>query len=480
MKKISFIIVFFVFLLTGKAQSQTDGNPDASFVVGTGFNNAVMSTAVQSDGKILAAGWFTSYQGTAQNRIIRLNTDGSTDPSFNTGTGFSGTGDVYVNTIALQADGKILAGGTFTSYNGIAQNRITRLNADGSLDTTFNAGSGFDTPAGGFIFINTIAIQSDGKILAGGRFSSYNGIARSQIARLNPDGSLDSFSPGSRFSSDINTIALQSDGKILVGGSFTYSGNIITQKNLVRLDTDGNHDLSFDTETGFGVSAGVVRIDAVALQPDGKILAGGYFNTYNGVSQNHLTRLDLNGNRDTSFATGTGFNFPVNTIAIQPDGKILAGGGFSTYNGNTANRIVRLKTDGGLDSSFNTGTGFSGTLGNVESISLQSDGKYLTGGYFTTYQELPRNRIARLNGTTLAVSVTVKKEMVLYPNPVHKTLYFSEEITHISITDLSGKSVTQISGNRKSADVSKLSQGVYFVTLTTKSGDVVTRKMVKE
>src|SRR5690606_16224487 len=135
--------------------------------------------------------------------------------------------------------------------------------------------------------------------------------------------------------------------------------------------------------------------------------------TYKNISQNHLTRLNTAGDRDATFSTGTGFNFPVNAISIQPDGRILLGGGFSTYNGSTSNRIARLKTDGGLDSAFNTGAGFSGTLGNVESISIQSDGKYVTGGYFTTYQGLPQNRIARLNGTTLAVGDSGKNEMVL-------------------------------------------------------------------
>jgi len=147
---------------------------DPDFSIGTGFDSNVRSIALQSDGKILVGGFFVSYNDTSQNYITRLNADGSIDTSFNIGTGFYNV----VRSIAVQSDGKILVGGAFTSYDGTPQNRITRLNTDGSLDTTFNIGTGFDsTPA-------SIAVQSDGKILVGGFFTSYKGTPQNRITRL--------------------------------------------------------------------------------------------------------------------------------------------------------------------------------------------------------------------------------------------------------------------------------------------------------
>ena len=119
--------------------------------------------------------------------IARLNADGSTDTGFNPGSG----GNDWVEAVALQPDGKVLIGGSFTSFNGTPRNRIARLNANGSLDTTFNPGSGVDNT------VNRIAVQSDGKVLLVGAFTTVNGVSRNRIARLNADGSLDtSFNPG--------------------------------------------------------------------------------------------------------------------------------------------------------------------------------------------------------------------------------------------------------------------------------------------
>ena len=409
----------------------TDGSKDATFITGTGFNNYVYSIAVQTDGKILLGGGFTSYKGVAENRIIRLNTNGSKDTTFTTGAGFNAT----ISSIVLQSDGKILVGGFFTTYKGVTENRIIRLNTNGNKDTSFTSGVGFSDEVlsiavqndgkillgGGFSFYNgvtekyiirlntdgtkdtsfnagigfshsvlSIAVQNDGKILVGGDFIVYNGVAENKIIRLNADGTKDiAFGPGNGFNGYVNSIAEQTDGKILVGGSFnSYKG--ITEKGIIRLNADGTKDVSFTT----GTVLNTFWVDAIVVQIDGKIIVGGYFTDYNGITENNIIRLNADGTKDTSFTTGVGFNNYVHTMAVQPDGKILIGGAFTTYNGVTENYIIRLNTDGTKDSSFVTGTGFNNY---VKSIVVQTDGKIVVGGYFTAYNGVTENYIIRLN-----------------------------------------------------------------------------------
>ncbi|WP_445720334.1 T9SS type A sorting domain-containing protein [Flavobacterium sp.] len=358
----------------------SDGSKDTSFNTGTGFNGSVYSIQQQTDGKILIGGNFTSYKGVAAYRIIRLNTDGSKDTSFNTGTGFNYT----VYTIQQQTDGKILVGGAFTSYKGVAAYKIIRLNTDGSKDTSFNTGTGFMN-----YYVRTIAIQLDGKILVGGNFTSYKGVAEKYIIRLNADGSKDtSFNTGTGFNAEVHTIQLQTDGKILVGGLFTsYIG--LTENYIIRLNTDGSKDTSFNIGTGFNNS-----VFAIQQQTDGKILVGGDFNSYKGVTEKYIIRLNADGSKDTSFNTGTGFDFAVTTIQQQTDGKILVGGNFYLYNGVGANNIIRLNTDSSKDTSFNIGPGFNNL---VYSTQQQTDGKILVGGNFTSYKGVAEKYIIRLN-----------------------------------------------------------------------------------
>src|SRR5690606_36450331 len=150
-------------------------------------NNSVLSTVIQADGKIIVGGDFTSFNGTIINRIARLNTDGTLDTDFNPGTGFN----YGVRSTVIQVDGKIIVGGGFTSFNGTIINRIARLNTDGTLDTDFNPGTGFSSG------VYSTALQVDGKIIVGGDFTSFNGVSRGRIARLNTDGTLDTdFNPG--------------------------------------------------------------------------------------------------------------------------------------------------------------------------------------------------------------------------------------------------------------------------------------------
>jgi uncharacterized delta-60 repeat protein len=411
------------------ARLNSDGSLDASFNPGTGANAGVFSIGLQSDGKILIGGAFTSYNGTGRNRIARLNSDGSLDSSFNLGTG----ANFAVLTIVLQSDGKVLLGGSFTAYNGISRNRIARINSDGTLDYSFDPGSGSNST------VRTIVLQYDGKILIGGEFFIFNGTSRNRIARLNTDGILDtSFNPGKGANNVVRSLVQQSDGKILVSGFFS-SYNDIGRIGIARLEADGGLDNSFFTDTESGsIITMTLQLDgkiliggmfstynrlsnvtfdrlnleggfdssfnprtgangdplSIILQPDGKILIGGYFTSYNGITRNRIARLNSDGSLDSSFTPGTGANFVVESMVLQPDGKILIGGQFTIYNGTTRYLIARLNEDGSLDTSFNPGTG---QVGRIRTMVLQFDGKILVGGYFSSFNGTNRNGIARLN-----------------------------------------------------------------------------------
>jgi uncharacterized delta-60 repeat protein len=362
------------------ARLNTNGSIDTGFNLLSGANNAVYTSAIQTDGKIIIGGWFTSYNGTGSTNVVRLNADGSRDGGFNVGTGASD----FVYTTTLQSNGKIIIGGYFTNYNGKAINHVARLNTNGSLDETFNVGTGANST------VLTSAIQKDGKIIIGGVFTYYDKIAANRIVRLNADGTRDiSFKTGTGANNHIFATVLQSDGKIIIGGTFTeYNG--ISRNNIARLNTDGSLDETFNPGTGTNN-----YVYTVSVQKNGQMIIGGYFSTYNGVSINNIARLNTNGSLDGSFNVGLGANNAVWTSAIETDGRIIIGGGFTSYNGTSSNRITRLNTDGSLDTLFNTNTG---TAANnyVWTTGFQNGGKIIIGGAFTNYNGTARNRIARL------------------------------------------------------------------------------------
>jgi|GEM_PF-1738272 len=357
------------------ARLDANGGRDDTFNPWEGANSSVLSIALQPDGKIIIGGVFTAFNDVIRNRIARLaNLD-----NFNPGTG----ADSEVRTISFQPDGKIFIGGDFTSYNGTTRRRIARLNPDGSLDTTFNPGSGVNNA------VETMALQPDGKILIGGGYTAYNGTLRNYIARLNTDGTLDNtFNPGTGPNSSVSIITLQPDGKILIGGDFSsYNGT--TRNRIARLNTDGTLDITLNPSTGPNNI-----VNAITLQPDGKILIGGEFTFYNGTSRNHIARLNSGGTLDNTFNPGNGANSWVETIALQSDGKILIGGWFSSFNNTSRGAIARLNADGTIDNTFNSGTGADDW---IFDIALQSDGKVLLGGGFTNYNSKARNHIARVH-----------------------------------------------------------------------------------
>ena len=543
----------------GTSINTSFGKPLQSFqtTIGTGFNDVVYSIAKQSDDKVIVAGPFTSLNGVTRNRVVRLTPQGSVDWSFY--TNMNGASGAYPLVVAVQSDGKVLVAGAFSTFGGVTKNKLVRLNSDGSEDSSFY--TQFSSTVTLSQPISSIAVQSDGKILIGGNFSyTVSGNTRYAIARLNSNGSLDTTFIPTSFASGgteyVYAIDVQSDGKILIGGNFTslrnriarlgttgledttfgtalgtafnstvYSIKVLAGNDmligggfnsyqgtitggLVKLDVNATKAASFHTNLGSGIngtvksigfqsdssiivtggfttvnsaivsvrmakisSAGVFDstfasnlgtgfnqevstaailsddkiiaggqfttvngnssgrsyigkisstgaeyttaeytyyglmnngfVYSIAKQTDGKIIAGGEFTYFNGISRNRLVRLNSDGSEDTAFSTnlGTGFNNTINVIAIQSDGKILVGGGFTSFNGATRNYLVRLNSDGTSDSTFYTNLGTGAFNGQVNSVVVLSDGSILVGGNFTTLGVNTRNRMVKLSST---------------------------------------------------------------------------------
>src|SRR5450432_670615 len=213
---------------------------------------------------------------------------GDVDPSFNPSVLGGGT----INSVAVQPDGKMVVVGLFTAFNGVETGNIERLNADGTIDSSFNTGTGFTTNG----IEECVVLQPDGKIIVGGVFGQFNGVLRRSLLRLNADGSLDTtFAPSAGIQGagrGVYSIALQPDGKMIVGGNFT-TFNSTSRNSIVRVNPDGSLDTTFNPGTGTGSSTGgETFVYNLALQPDGKIIIGGFFNTYNGTARSGIARLN--------------------------------------------------------------------------------------------------------------------------------------------------------------------------------------------
>jgi uncharacterized delta-60 repeat protein len=373
-------------------------NPDGS--LDTSFNSVargVLALALQADGKIVVGGGFMAINGQPRAGIGRLNPDGSLDESFD--LGLEGIGGAFAEVLVVQADGKILVGGQFSKLGGQARTSLARLNGDGSLDSGFNPGLTNGDLTNGEV--SAIAIQPDGQILVGGHFTAIGGESRTGIGRLLPDGIIKSDDcPNARFNptpdQEVLAIAVQPDDKILLGGDFRSVGGHPSML-IGRLNADGSFDSGFDSgDSGFDL------VDAIAVQPDGKILVGGLFETLAGQPRTNIGRLMPDGSLDISFnpgATAPPSKSPrVFATAVQADGKILVGGRFEELGGQPRENIGRLNPDGTLDTSFNpavTGTEFFPPQ--VFAILVQADGKILVGGLFTGLGGQPRTHVGRLN-----------------------------------------------------------------------------------
>lgn len=404
-------------------------------------NGNVLGAAMLSDGRVLIGGSFTSYSNNTTFGLIRLTSAGAFDRTFTapsaTAVGFtsttagrnlmmfpitsdavamfgtfqsvlnvrrvgvavlnagaSGDGQIasspssllyrpaYANAAFLQADGKLTLFGSMQAANGSTSlNQIARFNTNGTVDSTFPAGSGVELNGLSLFGFYRVIRQSDGKYVGIGDFGRYGGEQANQLVRINADGSRDfSFDAGGGPNNYLVQLHPLAGGKTMLYGlpsGFNYNGAAAV--GLLRLNADGSRDNSFNPGTAFGGNAAAVVLE----QPGtGKIYAAGGFTNYNGAVTAGIVRINPDGTQDTTFtlpSTLTGGSISVMTLLR--DGRIAIAGTFTAYNGTSVNRLAIIFADGGRDTSFTADAVISGQVGQVLE---QEDGKLIVTGDFTS------------------------------------------------------------------------------------------------
>lgn len=444
---------------------------------------------------------------------------GSIDPNFNLGTGFGPdqwTGKC--ETIVQQADGKLLVGGQFKTFNNNPALYLIRLNLDGSPDNSFS--SPFDDSWGAEI--RQVMVLSDGKILVCGAFLEANNVALPGILKLNSDGTIDQSFQAPSSITEISTFDVQSDGKIVLG-------------NLSRLNADGSLDNSFNTGTGIsgGSGFGGVRINAIKVQADGKILIAGHYGSYNGNTSTLLTRLNSDGTIDNSFTANAnfapamdGFYGQVYAMKLLSNGKILIGGNYGNTN-SAAFGVDRLNSDGSLDTTFKVTHSFSnirnyaldvqsdgkllvanvnfgapseafvveryhtdGSLdtsfpkkyvnNDVRDLIIQADGNITFVGYFN-YNPTGIMRLIGDSPSSINLMENFSSNLEVYPNPALDFVRLSNLPigSAVIVSDISGKTVyrSQLNYDQLTINTADFPFGVYFIKVEF-NGMATTRKLI--
>ena len=509
-----FLIIFF--LTFSEISFPQAGQLDSTFgqngLVTTAINGHgyAYSAAIQSDGKIVAAG-YSDNAGDYDFALVRYNSNGSLDNSF-------GSNGVVTTTIeesngiaysaSIQSDGKIIAAGY--ADNGSDEDfALVRYNSNGALDNSFGTNGVVTTTIGTSTdVVNFVATQSDGKIIAAGysRNESYNEFA---LARYNSNGSLDSsFGSNGVVTTPIGSsanvaysAAIQSDGKIVAAG---YSSSGFT---LARYNSNGYLDNSFGSNGVVTTTIGIVGDAAysVAIQNDEKIVAAG--NSYNGNDYDFaIVRYNPNGSLDNSFGTNGVVTIPIGasndyarSAAIQSDGKIIAAG-YSRSGSNYDFALIRYNSNGSLDNSFGTNGVVTTPIGKssdyAQSVAIQSDKKIIAAGYsfdvtdidfaLVRYTADPATGLEEENTNGVPVAFLLEQN---YPNPFNPATTISFNLpkqSHVTLEvyNILGQEVAVLINEVKKAgnfkvqfDASSLPSGIYFYQLN--AGEFVqSKKMI--
>jgi uncharacterized delta-60 repeat protein len=406
---------------TGLARLNADGTLDQAFTTAAASQSFPRKVRCFANGQLLVTGYTLKVGGQSFLTVAKLNADGTVASDF-----VRSTSELSPSDVIIQPDNKILLCGTFRGPNGLAITGLIRLNADGTVDQAFSAalGAGFLLNGSPVPYL-CMALQADGKIIVGGYFQSYQGTARSSLVRLNPDGSLDTtYTPTfktSRTFPNPSIYAVAIDPR--TGYAVVYGEFFGQSQSIVRLDLAGQQDVTFqdvgrpDCHTGnssLAVDAAgrvlfsscfnnfnssvLMRLRADGTEDtqfavlkqldervyvarplaDGTVLIGGGFGRYGTTRNVNLLRLSATGQVVPGFTPALTAPGAIFTLAVQPDGKVVVGGRFSQLNGAPANNLARLTAAGTLDPTFN----LTGTDGAVRKVLVQASGRILVAGAF--------------------------------------------------------------------------------------------------
>lgn len=369
--------------LSSSVFAQNAGHIDSTFwgaqTTSAGFNNAARSVHLLSNGKIFVGGHFTQYFGISTPRMALLDTNGYLDTAFTINSLGAGGANHDVRAAYVDTFDIIYIGGIFTSVNGFSKNRLARLNPNGVLDSAFNSGPGPNNEV-------TKIVANGGRILIAGFFSTYDGTPAQNFAVLNHFGNID---PTFTLPGPINNVRdfhLFPNNSMILVGAFTSPAN-----RIIKLNANGTIDASFNSGTG----ANNV-ITSIRVQDNGKIMITGSFTSYNGTPVGGIARLNPDGSIDPTFSSVPGFTLGSGShISVQSDGKYVISGTSSlgTYNGTPIDFLVRLNNNGSLDATLDLGSGFNG---NTNMTAIQPNGKILVAGGFMEYRGQIHRRLVRL------------------------------------------------------------------------------------
>lgn len=490
-----------------------NGTLDTSYQAGTGPNGLPFSITLLASGQALLAGSFTNFNGTLDRPLVQLSSTGALDASFQPLIQTTGT----VTAVVRQADGKLVAGGNFSEINGQVVRRLARFTATGGLDATFTNPSTLDfsvsdlalQPDGRLLLAtagplrrllstglpdNTfnvaatspsasrVLLQPDGRILVGtmGTFSTPG------LARLLADGSTDNTfvvpGTGSGQLSYFQAFALQPNGKLVVAGTYTPTGGTAI-RTLTRLEATGAMDATFTGST-FGNTTTFGSLNSLVVQPDGKILVGGRFSDYGGTPRPDLARLNTDGSLDAGFVPPAITVGVVNKLLLQPNDRILVGGNFSGTG--LPNNLARLLSTGQADVSYAATAVPNST---VNALLVQPDGAVVAGGSFTAISGQPSMALTRITATNVlhvAAPQAVADRTEAWPVPAHTTLTVAPDASahpqSVELVDLLGRPVLRqaLTGATPAVlPLETLRAGAYLLRVTYAEGLVVRRVQVQ-